>query len=619
MSTHCATIKLSKADPVATMTRMTHDVLGTEKISEDALQTLRLQNLAKNWNRNPVGILAALKADYAANSNEQLLAAITEIAYLQARNADREDNRSDAAIFYMMACVHAYDYLFKRSEHCIRLAFDNRYYQIQRIYNFALGRYLSIHQATTGRLDDHQSGYLFEEVAVQISDRCGSRPRDYYDQLMSATEVNIRGLRNRYIHHGLGAPLIAFRANRNSDPLEAYYPPEGIVHPITAVIRFDHGHVTGSGVPRRAMVHFLNPWEQNSLESGSGTIPLAADHTAPFAYLLDLADFKRMSLGQLRNVKAMEKRQGLFMLEPYDPQKTPVIMIHGLGATPATWMELTNDIYGRPDLRDRYQVWHYIYPTGYPFLYSGAVLRKTIKDFREGVDPEGDDPAMASWVVVAHSMGGLLTRGLISDSGKKIWKTAFTQPIDALTLSQEENEYLSNTFTFFPAPFISRVIFVAVPHRGSRIAKSFIGRVGSSLVRLPGDFLGMLSGIHAKNRNAFQDSLAAVLTKRGPTSIKMLSPDQPLIQAMANLPINAGVVVHSIMGDRGRNQLEGGSDGVVKYESSHLAGVASELVVPSGHDAHTHPLAIAEIQRILVEHLAEPGPTKKQVAAAAEE
>ena len=59
------------------------------------------------------------------------------------------------------------------------------------------------------------------------------------------------------------------------------------------------------------------------------------------------------------------------------------------------------------------------------------------------------------------------------------------------------------------------------------------------------------------------------------------------------------VPYHSIAGDRGK-----GSDGIVTVRSALVDGAESELVVRSGHAAHTHPLAIREVRRILRRHLA---------------
>jgi hypothetical protein len=49
--------------------------------------------------------------------------------------------------------------------------------------------------------------------------------------------------------------------------------------------------------------------------------------------------------------------------------------------------------------------------------------------------------------------------------------------------------------------------------------------------------------------------------------------------------------------------LVGQTDGVVAYESAHIEGVASELVVRSGHSTQSHPETIEEVRRILREHV----------------
>jgi hypothetical protein len=86
-------------------------------------------------------------------------------------------------------------------------------------------------------------------------------------------------------------------------------------------------------------------------------------------------------------------------------------------------------------------------------------------------------------------------------------------------------------------------------------------------------------------------------------SIKNLSPNDPTIKALSELSMKAGVPFHSIIGDRGTGDGEEGSDGVVKYKSSHMEGAESELIVPTDHGAHLHPLAILELKRILKLHL----------------
>ena len=61
---------------------------------------------------------------------------------------------------------------------------------------------------------------------------------------------------------------------------------------------------------------------------------------------------------------------------------------------------------------------------------------------------------------------------------------------------------------------------------------------------------------------------------------------------------------------KGEGLLENEGDGVVKYKSAHIDGVASEKIVQSGHSTQSHPNTIEEVRRILLEHLDETAATK---------
>jgi hypothetical protein len=90
------------------------------------------------------------------------------------------------------------------------------------------------------------------------------------------------------------------------------------------------------------------------------------------------------------------------------------------------------------------------------------------------------------------------------------------------------------------------------------------------------------------------------------TGISSLSPSAPLYRALDGSPFAPGLKYHSIIGDRGRGGGSNSTDGIVGYWSSHLGGAQSELVVPTGHDAHLHPKSIAELRRILLSNLRSP-------------
>ena len=92
---------------------------------------------------------------------------------------------------------------------------------------------------------------------------------------------------------------------------------------------------------------------------------------------------------------------GIYFLEPYDPQKIPVLFVHGLGGSPAEFRFLATSI----DL-DRFQPWFFRYPSGFRLHSVGRTLSRLTGALREKL---GFD----SLYMVAHSMGGLVSRSCI--------------------------------------------------------------------------------------------------------------------------------------------------------------------------------------------------------------
>jgi hypothetical protein len=81
-----------------------------------------------------------------------------------------------------------------------------------------------------------------------------------------------------------------------------------------------------------------------------------------------------------------------------------------------------------------------------------------------------------------------------------------------------------------------------------------------------------------------------------------MTPGNSFVQALASVPVTPGIAVNSIVAVKGEGPLEKDDDGIVEYTSAHLNDVESELVIHSGHSVHGHPLAIAEVRRILYLH-----------------
>jgi pimeloyl-ACP methyl ester carboxylesterase len=303
---------------------------------------------------------------------------------------------------------------------------------------------------------------------------------------------------------------------------------------------------------------------------------------------------------------AWEKYTGLYMLQPYDPNKIPVVFVHGLMSSPTTWAPMLNGLMGDPVLREHYQFWFFRYPTGNPVLYSAESLHAALDAVQRTFDRRNHNPAFQSMVVVGHSMGGLLTKTLTQDSGEAIWNRFSKKPLDSLTVSPDVRNHLDRVVHFTRRPYVSRVLFLAVPHRGSELALGVVGAIGRALITLPLTVLKPFGAVVTALAASPQPGDQVKETKkRLPTGVDSLSPKSPVLKILTELPIQ--VPYHSIIGNEKKADTPGGTDGVVPYWSSHLDGAVSEKIVHSGHNVHTHPLAIREVRRILLEHLKERG------------
>jgi pimeloyl-ACP methyl ester carboxylesterase len=236
-------------------------------------------------------------------------------------------------------------------------------------------------------------------------------------------------------------------------------------------------------------------------------------------------------------------------------------------------------------------------------LESAEQLREDLQATQKLFDPKGTAIASHHVVVIAHSMGGILAHTLVSDSGDSLWNSFATKPFNSLVLPPEEKELLAGYFFFRHQPCIDRVIFLAVPHRGSRLAAGIIGSVGNRLIRRPRAVAEAMRELAADDPGLLRPYFARVGVRAGPTSLISLAPN-PLLDSLSALPIR--VPFHSIIGDRGYWGVTHGSDGVVPYSSSHLVGAESEKIVPAGHIVFSNPGAVLEVKRILEENLAAP-------------
>ncbi|HWM23737.1 MAG TPA: alpha/beta fold hydrolase [Chthoniobacterales bacterium] len=455
--------------------------------------------------------------------------------------------------------------------------------EARRSYNFAVAGIFSVIRAA--KLDPWTQATLVGADSKLMLSGKNKDPRPDYNpalyELIPTDELDFHGT---YVKHdvkkdGIGAPLVAVR-QRSAEEAAAAFAPRGIYYSVTGVAEFD-----GS----RCILSIHDPLASETARVEGRTYQLAANFTASLAMLL--AEEKPQKLGLVRLLKPEEYADTarIARMEPYNPNKTVVLVIHGLMDTPATWVPMLNELRGDKDIRANYQFWFYSYPSGYPYPYSALILRHELDAI------EKKYPLRKPMVVIGHSMGGCITRTLITNPGTKLWVEAFGKPPEQTELPEESKRLLKDALVFKPRSEIGRVIFLSAPHRGSDLAKNWIGRIGSMLVRTP---IKMLT-IGKTIREAMTPDPAAMHLKRFPNSVDTLAPNNRFVVAINKIPITPGIPYHSIVGDRGRGDTPNSSDSVVAYWSSHLPGAASERIVPSNHSTPLNPEAIAEVRRIL--------------------
>jgi pimeloyl-ACP methyl ester carboxylesterase len=285
----------------------------------------------------------------------------------------------------------------------------------------------------------------------------------------------------------------------------------------------------------------------------------------------------------------------------YRPGRIPLVLVHGTASSPVRWAQMLNEILNDRELWSRYQVWLFTYNTGNPILYSGGIFTQGLRNVVQQLDPAGKDSALRKMVVIGHSQGGLLTKLTAIDSGNRFWDSTFNVPIDQLDVSPDTRELLRRSLFYKPLPFVHRVVFISTPHRGSHFTGGYISDLLRRLISLPGKLLSPLQEVFQRSP---EGPTARALGTEIPRSTDNMGPDSPFIKTFSSIPIAPGDIAHSIIAvDNPEDPKEEWDDGVVPYSSAHIDGVASELVVNSGHSAQESPLAIEEVRRILVENL----------------
>lgn len=631
----CAGVKVGSISPAEYLAQRRGDVLTTGRLSTSAEEVLSVIGSDADLCRKDGQACRNALADSSGLSDEQRLSALSEVWLQVALAAEKGGTATDTTAIeaWFETARHAYAYLFFTARKPRDRAFEDRQTQVRDYYNYA------VQQAITGlfhgiRRNGSRNATQPEMPKVGDwrieTDVSGLRlPADtpLPDELIPAASLTFSGLRNTYRRDGFGAELVAADSKRTDDEAPRIDPAapadqadqadkrppyrEMPFPAVTALLLFNGASLAEVLNTHTLRIAAYDPYRTANAQLAGQEVPLAANFTSGYGLWLARSDFALQALRSLFGGRDGLTQPRIYLMQPYDPNRRTVIMLHGLASSPEAWINVANEVLGDETLRRRYQIWQVYYPTNAPLPINNFAIREAVTQTLTHFDPTGKAPASNNITLIGHSMGGVLSRLMVSSSEDKLWDALLASyPMQGAQQRRME-EKLAPYLRFEPLPQVSDAIFIASPHRGTDFANNRISRWVANLITLPVAMLGQLSDISReliRIAPARQDQG----TLRIPNSIDNLSDRDPFVRLSSGLPMNPRVRFHSIIGNDTPGVAQAlSSDGIVPYESAHLDGAASELVIPSAHSVQENPLAILEIRRILREQLrTEPGPAR---------
>ena len=590
----CATpIGVTRVDQRTAQYDLTANALNTDRPSSFSSRQLLNLGLEELFEDNPQEALARLHKTLAPTGDEDLVFALAELSFL---HAEHSGDRS----YYLAATAYASAFLLPGKNGTQPKGIDPRTRWAVDIYNRALARGLTEVDGEHVLLRGGTFALPFGELTIAFNEQdliwTGFRLKDF----VSAAELQVRGLRNRYRDPGVGAPLVA-----SLEPVESLasvqykrIPPRMKI-PVSAFLRYDdaRGELVSGKLTGRLEVY--NPDSARTVKINNNDVPIEYEISSALAATLEGSPVWDFEFAGFRSgdYSFTKSGDGLFMLGPHRFGHIPLVLVHGTASSPARWAEMANELANDPRLFARYDIWYFIYNTGNPIAYSAMLLRDALTNTVAEIDPEGKDPGLKEMIVMGHSQGGLLTKMTAIDSGMGLWP--FNVPPEELDVSAETRELVTHALIIKPLPFVKRVIFVATPHRGSYQALGFLGYLGSWLVDLPGRLTKLSVDVLTLQK---QGVFRAGATTGLPTAIDNMNPNNLFIKSLAAIPIANGIVANSIIAVDSDAPLSEAGDGVVKYMSAHIDGVESEKIIRSSHSVQGNPETILEVKRIMHEH-----------------
>jgi triacylglycerol esterase/lipase EstA (alpha/beta hydrolase family) len=574
------------------------NVLTTGELSRRTRNVLYDHDLLARYARDPAGALAAFHGELVRNElRPESVVALAEVAFHHARYG------RGGRPYYLASALYAWAYLFPDDPTLVPDRFNPRVRLAAELYNRALAQGLQQdgNVALVTATYPLPFGTLDVEVDPATLVWSGHQLHDFFP----LNDIEVTGFPTYYRWPGVGAPLAArvVPSERDADllALRVRVPLTAVLRPTRLMQQLRDGTV-------RAPLEAYPGYGDTTIKVSGLDVPLEAEPTAALGLTLaETAIWKQeLSIFMGGGAGLITKRTRLVSMRPYRRGLIPVVLVHGTGSSAIRWAELYNELDNDPRIHDHFQFWFFSYDSGNPIIYSSSLLRDSLEHAVAKLDPEGEDPALRRMVVMGHSQGGLLTKMTVVDSGDAFWRNvSTTKTLDEMKLNEETRDLLRHVMFVRPLPFVRRVVFVSTPHHGSYIAGNWLAHQFARLIDAPAQVTKTMTDLVTADREA----LAVRGVRGAPNAVDNMTPGNPFVKALALLPIAPDVVANSIIPVDGDPPPQGKNDGVVDYDSAHIDGVESELIVwHQVHSCQSNPHTMEEVRRILLKHLAETMP-----------
>jgi hypothetical protein len=593
-----APVEVDRIDLRSAYDDLNRTALSSDQLSEATRTVLRRAALLETFDHWPDETITALRAQAVATGMRWPdLYALAELNYYEGR-------RTKSKAMLLASALYAYAVLFPVGDADRPSPYSAQFLHAVDFYNLALTQVLS--GAGAEGVANLQSGRYdlpFGAVDVTVDQASLSFAGRTMTSFVPTMNLEVQGFQNDYRSDGLGAPLAA-GLGPAPQPDSGLVLPANLRIPTSAVLQMNdpRRQLTGSTLAARLKLYTI--YDTANIGIDGHDVPLEYDQTAVRAlFAVEGKGWTRELSGLLNNTLAGPNgtaNDHLFALEPHRHGRIPVVLVHGTASSPLRWADIVNDLLEDEEIRDHFEFWFFTYNTGNPIPISANVLRHSLEDAVKSLGGVQADPALGHMVVIGHSQGGLLTKLVSIDSGTRLWDAISNKPVNELNLKPETKALLKESLFVHHLPFIETVIFIATPHGGSYKASLTIVGLFTRLVTLPFSIASAMADVLA---NAGND-LKLVKDRRAFNSINGMSPGNPAIEALRQIPVAPGIRAHSIIPTLQDGPLMDRDDGVVQYKSAHIDGVESELVIEhQGHSTQSNALAVREVRRILLDQL----------------